>query len=151
MPGAEAVSISLTGEDGPATFSGDPEAVKALSLELPISAEVTGTLDIYGRAGDEFEDEDAVRAKAFAGWAAVAIANAHAYFHAVTLAAQLREAMSSRAVIEQAKGVIMAQRRCKPDEAFAFLTRASQDSNHKVRDVAAALVADLAPVRRGVN
>jgi AmiR/NasT family two-component response regulator len=41
--------------------------------------------------------------------------------------------MDSRAVIEQAKGVIMAGRRCSADDTFAMLTRISQDSNRKVR------------------
>ncbi len=35
----------------------------------------------------------------------------------------------------------MGDRRCSPDEAFAILTRISQDANRKVRDVATALVA----------
>jgi AmiR/NasT family two-component response regulator len=48
--------------------------------------------------------------------------------------------MANRAVIEQAKGIIMAQRRCTADEAFTILAKVSQDSNRKVRDVAAALV-----------
>ena len=49
-------------------------------------------------------------------------------------------AMRSRAVIEQAKGIIMGDRRCSADEAFAILTKLSQDTNHKLRDVAVALV-----------
>ena len=61
------------------------------------------------------------------------------YAGAVEEVSQLQEAMSSRAVIEQAKGIIMAERRCDPDEAFSVLVRASQDSNRKVRDVAADL------------
>jgi AmiR/NasT family two-component response regulator len=34
----------------------------------------------------------------------------------------------------------MGARRCGPDEAFAILTRLSQDTNRKLRDVAAAVV-----------
>src|SRR5581483_488446 len=56
------------------------------------------------------------------------------------LVAQLEEALSSRAVIEQAKGVIMAQSRCTPNEAFDMLRRASQRTNRKVRDLAVELV-----------
>jgi AmiR/NasT family two-component response regulator len=48
--------------------------------------------------------------------------------------------MESRAVIEQAKGIIMGERRCSADEAFRLLSKLSQDSNRKLRDVAAALV-----------
>jgi AmiR/NasT family two-component response regulator len=56
--------------------------------------------------------------------------------------------MQSRAVIEQAKGIIMVERRCPADEAFAMLTKISQNSNRKVRDVAAALVARAAAPSR---
>ncbi|MGK5684182.1 GAF and ANTAR domain-containing protein [Actinoplanes sp. URMC 104] len=119
-------------------------AGSVLSVGMPISAGLGGALNIYGREPGALTGDHAVRAEAFARHAAVAIANAHQFYSAATLAAQLQAAMHSRAVIEQAKGVIMAQRRCTPDEAFAYLTRASQDTNHKVRDVAAALIADVA-------
>jgi AmiR/NasT family two-component response regulator len=55
---------------------------------------------------------------------------------------QLREALESRAAIEQAKGILMCQRRCGPDEAFRLLVDISQDTNVKLREVAAALIAD---------
>ena len=48
--------------------------------------------------------------------------------------------MDNRAVIEQAKGIIMGDRRCTPDQAFAILAKLSQDTNRKLRDVASALV-----------
>ena len=44
--------------------------------------------------------------------------------------------MRSRAVIEQAKGILMAVHRCDPDEAFRHLVRMSQSANRKLRDVA---------------
>jgi AmiR/NasT family two-component response regulator len=72
----------------------------------------------------------------------VALANAHLYDTTATLAQQLRAAMESRAIIEQAKGIIMGQRRCTAEEAFTLLRKVSQDSNRKLRDVATALVAE---------
>jgi AmiR/NasT family two-component response regulator len=53
---------------------------------------------------------------------------------------QLRYALTGRATIDQAKGIIMTERRCSPDEAFGVLVKMSQDSNVPVRDVARALV-----------
>jgi PAS domain S-box-containing protein len=52
----------------------------------------------------------------------------------------LRRALSSRAVIEQAKGIVMAERRCTPDEAFEILRKLSGDANVRLADVALALV-----------
>jgi AmiR/NasT family two-component response regulator len=56
---------------------------------------------------------------------------------------QLREAMESRAVIEQAKGALIARQRCGPEAAFAELVRRSQLDKVKLRDVATAIVRDL--------
>ncbi|MEU7787386.1 ANTAR domain-containing protein [Amycolatopsis sp. NPDC049159] len=56
---------------------------------------------------------------------------------------QMLELLASRAAIEQAKGAIMAVRRCPPDEAWQTLRRASQEFNVKVRELAVALVEHL--------
>ena len=45
--------------------------------------------------------------------------------------------MEHRAVIEQAKGVIMSSIGCGPEAAFAVLVAQSQAENRKVRDIAA--------------
>jgi PAS domain-containing protein len=52
----------------------------------------------------------------------------------------MRAALVSRAVIDQAKGIVMADKGCTADEAFAHLLELSSRSHVKVRDVAAALV-----------
>jgi hypothetical protein len=56
---------------------------------------------------------------------------------------QMLELLASRAAIEQAKGAIMALRRCPPEEAWQTLRRASQEFNVKVRELAVALVEHL--------
>jgi AmiR/NasT family two-component response regulator len=48
--------------------------------------------------------------------------------------------MKSRAVIEQAKGVLIERYRLTEDQAFAVLIRSSQTNNVKVRDIADHLV-----------
>jgi len=53
---------------------------------------------------------------------------------------QMLDLLASRAAIEQAKGAIMALRRCPPEEAWQTLRRASQEFNVKVRELAVALV-----------
>jgi len=55
-------------------------------------------------------------------------------------AADLQKAMTSRAVIDQAKGIVMAERGCGADEAFAHLGRIASQRKMKVREVAADLV-----------
>ncbi|WBC13720.1 ANTAR domain-containing protein [Micromonospora sp. WMMA1998] len=114
----------------------------SLSVGLPIQEAVTGALNMYGLAPHAFDSAAVRSAENFAAYAAVALANAHLYDSAATLARQMQEAMRSRAVIEQAKGIIMGERRCSADEAFALLSKLSQDSNRRVREVAEALVAN---------
>ena len=48
--------------------------------------------------------------------------------------------MASRAEIEQAKGILMAQSGVSADEAFRVLSRASQRENRKLRDIARDIV-----------
>lgn len=52
----------------------------------------------------------------------------------------LRHALASRAVIDQALGILMAQNRCGADDAFAMLRGASQHRNVKLREVARSIV-----------
>ena len=53
---------------------------------------------------------------------------------------QLKEALTSRATIDQAKGILMARHGVDPDEAFRLLVRMSNDTNVRLADVARALV-----------
>jgi GAF domain-containing protein len=122
-----------------------PEAARAgmgsvLSLSLPIGEAVSGALNVYGAPAGAFDAAAVTLAQTFVRYAAVALANAHLYDTTASLAQHMQAAMESRAVIEQAKGIIMGERRCTADEAFAILTKVSQDTNRKLRDVAAALV-----------
>jgi GAF domain-containing protein len=121
--------------------AGAAGARSSLSVGLPIEEQIDGALNLYGIRRKAFDDEAVRMAEAFAGYAVVALANANLYSLTVKLTEHLQAAMVSRAVIEQAKGIIMGRRRCSAEEAFAVLIRISQDSNRKLRDVAAALVA----------
>jgi hypothetical protein len=60
----------------------------------------------------------------------------------------LQVALEARAIIEQAKGVLHAELAISPDEAFELLRRSSQNTNQKVRTIAARLVrGEIAPRR----
>ena len=112
----------------------------SMSLPLVARGETLGALNLYSRTPRAFTDADREMALIFAAQAALALANTQTYTASVALAQQLREAVSSRAVIEQAKGIIMAQRHCEEDEAFAVLTASSQNTNVKIRVLAQGIV-----------
>jgi GAF domain-containing protein len=118
-------------------------ALSSLSIPIPVQENVTACLNVYATKPHAFDESAVETAQAFASYAAVAIANAHEYSNAAQLAAQMQEAMASRAVIEQAKGVLIARHGCSADAAFALLTRMSQNANRKLRDVAASIVAEV--------
>ena len=61
--------------------------------------------------------------------------------------AHLRVALLTRGVIDQAKGILMAQTGCTADDAFDMLRAASMRDNRKLHDVAVRLVASV--VTRG--
>jgi GAF domain-containing protein len=113
-----------------------------LSMCLAIAAkDTTGALNMYG-ADQPLDQSSRDVAAGFASYAAVAVGNAAVYAGALDEVEQLRTAMASRASIEQAKGIIMATRRCTADEAFDLLRDTSSRANRKLRDIAQALVED---------
>ena len=95
----------------------------SLSVPLPVRDTVLGAINVYSRTPRTFDDDDVETARTLAAQAAVALANAELYARTAALAEQLQVALESRAVIEQAKGIVMAQRRCTADEAFDELRR----------------------------
>ena len=116
------------------------EVGSSLSVALPVQETVTGALNLYAVEPKAFDAAAVALARTFAGYAAVAVANAHLFATTATLLRQMEEALASRAVIEQAKGLIVGQRGCTPQEAFEVLVRASSVSNRKLREIAAELL-----------
>ena len=68
------------------------------------------------------------------------MSNALAFHRAADLGDQLAEALESRDVIGQAKGILMERRGISADDAFDTLRRASQALNVKLAQVAETLV-----------
>jgi hypothetical protein len=87
-----------------------------------------------------FGPRERQRAALLAGQATIAVTAALRHYDEVTLSDQLRIALSSRSVIDQALGIVMAQQRGTPEQAFAALRTISQRRNIKLRVVAAELV-----------
>jgi GAF domain-containing protein len=116
-------------------------ALSSLSVPVPVQDRTSAALNIYATSAHAYDNKSIRVAQTFASYAAVAISNVHLYTSTAALAAQLQEAMHSRAVIEQAKGILMAVHRSNANAAFALLTKESQHTNRKLRDVAADIVA----------
>jgi GAF domain-containing protein len=111
-----------------------------MSIPLVANHEGVGAMNFYALSPNAFSDEDEDVANQFGIQAAVVLANAQAYWDAHQLSQNLATAMQSRAVIEQAKGILMGAQLCTADEAFQILVRASQRENRKLREIAEELV-----------
>jgi GAF domain-containing protein len=140
----EAIDLRCTTDPGewPAfrKAAADHGILSTLSLPLVVAERAVGAVNLYAREVDAFGDVDRAAASLFAGQAAIVLANAQAYWDERDLTTGLREAMAHRAVIEQAKGVLMGAQGCDADAAFALLVRASQRENVKLREVAKRVV-----------
>lgn len=116
-------------------------ATAFLATPLVAGGRSVGALNLFSTTAGGFGEVDSALVELFCARASVALANTRLYETAVATAEQLTEAMTSRAVIEQAKGILMARGGIDAESAFAALTARSQQDNRKLRDVAADLVA----------
>jgi GAF domain-containing protein len=113
----------------------------SLSVPLPYQGTSIGALNNYSTQPAAFASPDSLRAGLeVAEVVAVAVANADAHHQLSEQTRNMRVAMESRAVIEQAKGVLMAQRHVDAEQAFEILREASQRYNRKLRDIALGIV-----------
>lgn len=112
-----------------------------LSVHVPMDSEaVVASLNFYSTRHLARADLQVRTAETFAQQLAAAIHGVDAYKSTARLAHDLAEAMRSRAVIEQAKGIMMSDHHIAADEAFERLGQLSQHSNVKLREVALRLV-----------
>ncbi|MGY1781978.1 ANTAR domain-containing protein [Geodermatophilus sp. SYSU D01036] len=126
-------------------------SVLAVPLVLAGEEQVAGSLNIYARMPDAFDEASRMVASGIAPYAAVAAGTVQAYRAARETADNLQKALESRAVIEQAKGILIERHKLTPDQAFEALVTVSMNKNVKVRDIAEHLVltGELPLVRTG--
>jgi GAF domain-containing protein len=117
-----------------------------LSLPLLTPEGTVGAMNVYARRRDTFDERAGRIGELFAEPAAIAVQNAQVLAQARRLAGQLRQALTSRAVIDQACGIVMSRSGCSAEEAFDRLRALSQSENRKLAAVARSLVDDA--VRR---
>ena len=115
-------------------------ALSSLSVPLTLADRMSGALNIYAREAQAFDAASREVAVRFGPYAAASVANVHAYRTAREMADNLEAALQSRAVIDQAKGILMERRKITADQAFQVLAEASMRTNTKLRDIAQRLV-----------
>lgn len=119
-----------------------------LSAPLSIDDRHVGALNVYSHSQDGFDDFDEKFVTVFVTAAESAIWNARRVAQAHAQLDELQQAIQSRGVIEQAKGMIMADRGISSDAAFAVLVEQSQRQNVKLTVVAQALTESAHTTKR---
>jgi GAF domain-containing protein len=115
-------------------------AAAELGFHSIISAEVhgrgqrIGALNLYGGSSKAFSPDDVEMARMFAGHGAIALANARSE-------ETLLQALETRTLIGQAQGILMERFDLDADHAFAVLRRYSQESNRRIGEIVAEIVA----------
>ncbi|MEV1025450.1 GAF and ANTAR domain-containing protein [Streptomyces sp. NPDC050264] len=110
-----------------------------LALPLTLDHGVYGALNFYAGERHAFEGRRE-SARRLAAQASGAVAVALRIEREREIGSDLRAAMLSRSVIDQAIGIVMTQRRCSADTALGLLRRRSQDENVKLRELCVRLV-----------
>jgi GAF domain-containing protein len=110
--------------------------LSSLSLPLPAQEGMVGALNVYSREATGFDAGSREAGSRFASYAAVATGNVLRYQTALDRATNLEAALRSRAVIDQAKGILMERFKVTADQAFEAMAAVSMESNVKLRDVA---------------
>lgn len=105
-----------------------------MAVHLRDEAGVRGSLNLYRTLGEGIDPDAPDLAVLFATHAALALGRAHTEEHLTT-------ALDTRKMIGEALGILMERYKIDEGRAFGFLTRASQTSNFKLRDIAREIVA----------
>jgi GAF domain-containing protein len=114
-----------------------------LGVPVGLEDQTRAALNLYASGPASFTAADISLAEKFADQASKSLRLALRIARLRDARDDLAAAMESRAVIDMAVGVVMAQNRCAPEEAFALLRSASNSRNTKLREVAASVVASI--------
>jgi hypothetical protein len=114
------------------------ESVYAVPMRL--RQEVIGSLNLLGSARAGLDAADLIVAQALADVATIGILQHRAAAEHQLLAEQLQYALTSRVLVEQAKGVVAEYARCDMDAAFTALRGYARNRNERLVEVARAVV-----------
>jgi GAF domain-containing protein len=116
-----------------------------LGIPMHVDGTTIGALNVYDRRARTWTQAEITVAQVLADMATAYIFMVDRLHSAERLAQQLQRALDSRIVVEQAKGALARVHDIDVSEAFELLRGYARDSNHKVHDVAAAVVDGTLP------
>ena len=111
------------------------------AFPMHLRAQSIGALNLFRTDQGKMDSADTLVAQAFADVATIAILQHRASLEAKILNEQLQNALTSRIIIEQAKGMLAERLGLDVEQAFAALRRFTRDHNLRLADTARALLA----------
>jgi transcriptional regulator with GAF, ATPase, and Fis domain len=120
--------------------------VSVHAVPMRLRDETLGALNLFGTSAGTLADSDLVLAQALADVASIALVQDKAVSDRAAVVVQLQAALSSRVVLEQAKGVVAHAGDLEVAEAFTVLRRYARDHNLRLTALAGAVVARRLPV-----
>lgn len=114
-----------------------------MGVPLALEGEAKAALNFFASTPDAFSPEGAALANAYAAQASKAMILAIRVASHLETADNLKAAMEKRTAIDIAVGIVMGQNRCSQEEAFSILSRASNNQNVKLRDLAEQVISSV--------
>lgn len=109
-------------------------------LPMRLRGHTVGALNLFSVTEGALHEDDIVVAQGLADVATIAILQYRTALNAQTLNDQLSNALNSRIIIEQAKGIISQATNCDMTEAFARLRAHSRNHNELLTEIARSIV-----------
>ena len=119
------------------------------AIPMRLRDQVIGTLNLFTTAPRGLDPAVVVAATALADMATIGILQQRAVRQQEIVAAQLQQALDSRVIIEQAKGVLAERLRVSPDEAFVLLRRYARDRNYGLTELCGDVIRGTARIPGG--
>jgi GAF domain-containing protein len=119
-------------------------AVHALPMRL--RGTVIGALNLFHERPGRLSEADVHAGQALADVATIAILQHRAALQAQQINVQLTNALNSRVIIEQAKGVLSERQGVDLEAAFRTLRQHARNHNLRLADVAASVILGSLPV-----
>jgi GAF domain-containing protein len=118
------------------------------AIPMRLRDQVIGTLNLFRSAPNGIDEAVARAARALVDIATIGILQERAIHQQELVATQLQVALTSRVMIEQAKGVLAERLQMTPDEAFVQLRRYARSHNHPLTELANDVIRGTAPIIR---
>jgi GAF domain-containing protein len=128
---------------GPRALDAGFQSVQALPMRL--RGQTVGALNLFRRDAAELNEADVVAAQAFADVATIAILQHRAAAEAQAINEQLTNALNSRIVIEQAKGMVAERAQLNMEQSFSRMRSHARNHNLRLADLAASIIEGTTP------